>query len=147
MLAFLFGNSTIGLVLLYLERRGKLYATELAKGLGIPLNMVQKQLERLERGGVLTSKREGRKKIYRWNASFGLLVPLRQFLARANALGTGDPADGLHLAIPERLAHADALTREVEKLRKPKKTLHFAISFDTWRDYERWKRFRPSSRA
>ena len=142
MMNALFGNSTVGLVLLYLERHRKLYATEVAKGLGIPVNMVQKQCERLERGGILVSKREDRKRIYRWDAHFSLLAPLRQLLARANAFGAGDPADGRHLTLVERLTQVEALWLELEQLRSSKQETGFAISFNTWRDYERWKKIR-----
>lgn len=148
MLEALFGNSTAVLVLLYLERKGGLlYATEVATGMGIPLNMVQKQLERLERGGILISKREGKRKNYRWDTRFGLLTPMRQLLARANSLGNGDPANGLHLTLAERLTETERLWRELDQLRKPRRTAPFVISFETWRDYARWKETPSSKRS
>jgi outer membrane protein OmpA-like peptidoglycan-associated protein len=84
MLEFLFGNKTAVQVLLYLEKRKGAYATEISQKLKIPLNMVQKQLERFERGGVLVSEYQHRRKIYSWNSHFPLHRELKKLLARAS---------------------------------------------------------------
>ena len=137
MLKTIVGNETAAEVLLFLGRRGELYATELAKGLEIPVNMVQKQLNRFEMGGLLKSEYRGKKKIYFWNKAHPLCRPLKDLLTRANAVEAEDPADGTRLIPEERIELSEGLWREAKKLaprsahRRP-----FAKSFDSFKTYE-----------
>ena len=58
---------TAAKLLLYLFHYGEAYATGAAKDLGISQSAVQRQLEKLELAGFLTSKLTGRTRVYRIN--------------------------------------------------------------------------------
>lgn len=62
-LEILFGR-TAAKLLLYLSHYGEAYATGAAKDLGIPLGAVQRQLQKLETAGFLTSRLAGRTRLY-----------------------------------------------------------------------------------
>lgn len=135
----LFGNQTMSYILLSLERRDQVCASELARGLAIPINMIQRQLARLERGGIVESRFSGKRKIYRWNTNFYLLKPLKLLLQQAPFQEQRDPADGTHLTYEERLALAESLWREGLRLNPgSRKQLGFAKSFDTFRSGHRF---------
>ncbi len=59
----LFGRTAARLSL-YLFHHGEVYATGAAKDLGIHLSAVQRQLQKLETVGFLTSKLAGRTRLY-----------------------------------------------------------------------------------
>lgn len=138
MLEVLFGNKSAVRVLLYLSRRSEAYATEISKNLGIPLNMVQKQLERLEDGGIFKSDYRGKLRIYRWNPDFPFFEDLQKILNKEIAFR--DPADGTYLSLQERLALGDKLSREAAFLNPIPRPRPFAKSFRSFSGYERWRR-------
>jgi predicted ArsR family transcriptional regulator len=63
----LFGNRTAAGVLLFIANYGAGHANRIANTYGISVNMVQKQLQRLEAGGVLVSRMVGRSRIFEFN--------------------------------------------------------------------------------
>jgi DNA-binding transcriptional ArsR family regulator len=84
MLEALFGNATAEKVLLYLERYEEGYATAIADTFGnVSLNMVQRQLARFERAGLLVSALKGRTRLYHWNPRYPFLKEVRALLAKA----------------------------------------------------------------
>ncbi|HBZ68920.1 MAG TPA: ArsR family transcriptional regulator [Deltaproteobacteria bacterium] len=84
MLEGILGNATAEKVLLYLEVYGEGYARAIAATFDdLPVNMVQKQLERLEAGGVLVSQLKGRTRLFVWNPRFAFLDQLRALLQKA----------------------------------------------------------------
>ena len=83
MLEELFGNATIERALLYLTAYGDAYPTGVAKTFGLPVSMVQKQLARLERGGIVASQLKGRTRLYTFNPRYPLVSELSALLARA----------------------------------------------------------------
>ena len=70
MLESLFGNATVEKVLLYLENYQEGHASEIAMTFSIPLSVVQKQLKRLEEGGIIVSHLKGRTRLYTWNPRY-----------------------------------------------------------------------------
>lgn len=72
--------------LLYLENYGEGYASAIAAAFDCPLSVIQKQLDRLERQGVLVSRLVGRTRLYAWNPRYALRDPLRALLREALAL-------------------------------------------------------------
>jgi hypothetical protein len=70
MLDVLFGNKTIGKVMLFLLVNEKGYAAQIHHLLKIPLTPVQQALKRLEKGEVLTSFFEGKTKLFCFNEQF-----------------------------------------------------------------------------
>jgi DNA-binding transcriptional ArsR family regulator len=82
----LFGNETAAKVLLYLQELESSYPRAIAESLKLPVSQVQRQLERLEREGVLASRLVGKTRVYQWNSRCGYLSQLRSLLARGSAL-------------------------------------------------------------
>ena len=84
MLEALLGNATAEKVLLYLERYEEGYATAIADTFGnVSLHMVQRQLARFERAGLLVSVLKGRTRLFRWNPRYPFLKETRALLAKA----------------------------------------------------------------
>jgi hypothetical protein len=86
MLDTLFGNRTAEQVLLYLAVNVSAYAQQMSDALTIPLSVVQKQLRRLETGGVLVSRLVGRTRLFSINPRFALAHELTSLLKRAFSL-------------------------------------------------------------
>lgn len=63
----IFGNETAAKVLLYLQNYAEGHASAIADAYGLPLSVAQKQLQRLEREGVLISVLKGRTRVFQWN--------------------------------------------------------------------------------
>lgn len=83
MLESLFGNAVIEKVLFYLNINQKCYPSELKAVFGSPLYSFQKALERLERGGIIVSHKEGKTLIYQFNPRYPFLKELKTFLSKA----------------------------------------------------------------
>ncbi len=142
-----FGNRTALRVLLYLERYGQAYPTQIARGFMIPVNMVQKQLQRLEEGGLLMSRRQGKHRIFTWNAHFSSVPLLREFLVRFDAMGPTDAGDGSNLPVEDRLAAAESLWKEAAALGPKEKVqpLRLTKFFDRFEDYHAWEKTRRAA--
>lgn len=82
MLGKLFGSKTAENVLMYLFVYEEGYPTEISQVFSMPLSMVQKQLEKFEDGGILSSRLRGKVRIYRWNPRCPYLKELKKLLAR-----------------------------------------------------------------
>lgn len=86
MLEAIFGNATAERVLLYLENYEEGYAQAIADTFDdVTLRMVQVQLARFERGGVLVSEQIGRTRLFSWNPRYAFRRELRALLRRALA--------------------------------------------------------------
>jgi predicted transcriptional regulator len=83
MLAPLFGNSTAERVLLFLQNYEQGYAREIAAAFGIPLLSVQRQLQRLENGGILVSRMVGRTRLFTLNPRYYFKPELTALLEKA----------------------------------------------------------------
>ena len=84
MLKGVFGNATAEKVLLYLEQYGEGYAKGIADSFDdLTLSMVQRQLERFERAGLLASVLKGRTRVFLWNPRYSFLREVRALLRRA----------------------------------------------------------------
>ena len=83
MLEAIFGNLTAERVLLFLHAYDEGYARQIADTFGTSLSVVQKQLHRLESGGVLVSRSMGRTRMFTWNPRYPFQAQLRQLLASA----------------------------------------------------------------
>jgi DNA-binding transcriptional ArsR family regulator len=79
-----FGNATAEKTLLYLEQYEEGYAKAIADTFeGTSLSMVQRQLERFERAGVLVSLLKGRTRLFTWNPRYPFLEEIRALLRKA----------------------------------------------------------------
>jgi predicted ArsR family transcriptional regulator len=83
MLEPLLGSVSRERVLVFVISRDEGYAREIARFFGIGLNPVQKQLEKLESGGVLVSRAVGRTRLYTLNPRYPFLKELSQLLDKA----------------------------------------------------------------
>jgi len=70
MLEALFGSTNRERILLYLVFRKEGYAREISRYFSTDLSQIQKQLERLENGGVLFSRNVGRTLVYSINPRY-----------------------------------------------------------------------------
>ena len=77
----LFGSDSAARVLLYLEAYGEGYGREIARTFDMSQSLAQRQLNKLETGGLLVSRLRGRVRIYGWNPRSQLVGPLRELLA------------------------------------------------------------------
>lgn len=83
MIETILGSEALERVLIYLLQREKGYGREIAAFYSLDVNQIQKQLKKLEDGGVLVSFAEGRTRIYQFNPSYLFLPELKALLAKA----------------------------------------------------------------
>lgn len=143
MLTVILGNQTAVAILCYLQEHKSGYANEIARSIHKPLNMVQKQLNKFEKGGLLLSRFEKRKKIYEWNRKNSFYKPLLQLLKvgskRTPPPLHRDPAFGLHLSLKDRVFLSDRLTKQAEELNPFPRPKPFVKTFNTLNEYEKWR--------
>ncbi len=95
MLEYLFGSKHAEHVLMFLVARGEGYASEIARFFDTNLYGIQKQLDRLEMGGVLVSRKVGRTRIYTFNPRYPFLNELQALLKKALTFYPEDIREGL----------------------------------------------------
>jgi predicted transcriptional regulator len=83
MLEAVVGSAAAEKVLLYLQAYEQAYGREIAATFGVAQSQVQKQLQKLESGGVLVSRLNGRTRLYQWNRRNPLVPPLRALFEAA----------------------------------------------------------------
>jgi DNA-binding transcriptional ArsR family regulator len=83
MLQALFGNRTAEKVLLYLAVNSESYTQELADNLTLPLFAVQRQLRRLEEGGIVVAQARGRMRFFSLNPRLPFTPDLTRLLTKA----------------------------------------------------------------
>jgi DNA-binding MarR family transcriptional regulator len=83
MLEPILGSKNAERVLMFVLARDQGYAREIARFYGADPDSIHKQLARLEAGGVLVSKSEGRTRIYRFNPRYSFLKELQSLLNKA----------------------------------------------------------------
>ena len=83
MLQPLLGSESSERVLIFILARDEGYATEIARFFETDLYGIQKQLEKLELGGVLVSRTAGRTRLYTFNPRYPFLDQLLALLEKA----------------------------------------------------------------
>lgn len=83
MLEPLLGSTNAERVLIFLLARGDGYAREITLFFETDLYGIQKQLEKLEVGGVLSSSQVGRTRLYTFNPRYPFLTELKDLLEKA----------------------------------------------------------------
>lgn len=86
MLEALFGNKNVQRILVFLFVNGKCYGTQLHRCLNTPLTPLQKALNRLEKGGIITSYYEGKTRLYQFNPAFPLMPEIELLLKKTYTL-------------------------------------------------------------
>lgn len=82
MLKGLVGSNSVEKILLYLLVNEQCYAHQLHRRLGLALTPVQKALERLEKGGVISCEMDKNRKIYRFNSYSPIIHEIEQLLKK-----------------------------------------------------------------
>ena len=100
MLEPLLGSVNSERVLLFILAREEAYASEIAKFFNTNLYGIQKQLDKLETGGVLVSRKTGRTRLYRFNPRYSFLKQLKKLLEKALSFYT--PGEQERLLIVRR---------------------------------------------
>jgi len=77
------GSANAERVLVYLLARGEGYAREIARFSGADPDSIQKQLAKLEAGGVLASRQAGRTVLYQFSPRYPFLPELKGLLEKA----------------------------------------------------------------
>lgn len=83
MLAPILGSISSERVLVFTLARREGYAREIARFFATDLAPIQKQLEKLELGGVLVSRTVGRTRLYEFNPRYPFLKELQGLLQKA----------------------------------------------------------------
>jgi len=82
MLASLFGSKNAERVLMFLYARDEGYAREIARFFETDLKSIQKQLDKLEAAGILSSYTIGRTRPYVFNPRYPFLTELKALLEK-----------------------------------------------------------------
>jgi len=82
MLEPLLGSKSSEKVLIFIEALGEGYAREISRFFKVALDPIQKQLDKLELGGILVSFDKGRTRIYRFNPRYPFLKELKAILEK-----------------------------------------------------------------
>jgi predicted transcriptional regulator len=108
MLEAVLGSTSAERVLLFIVARGEGYATEIARTFNTDLSPIQKQLERMERDGLLINNQVGRTRVYKLNPRYAFAKDVTQLIESALA------------ACPEQLREALLMQRSrPRKVGKP----------------------------
>ncbi|MDD2734941.1 MAG: winged helix-turn-helix domain-containing protein [Desulfuromonadaceae bacterium] len=83
MLESILGSISCERVLIFLAARDEGYAREIATFYTSSLAPVQKQLDKLEAGGVLVSRTVGRTRLYVFNPRYPFMAELKTLLTKA----------------------------------------------------------------
>jgi hypothetical protein len=97
MLEPLLGSANAERVLLFLLARDEGYASEIAAFFDTDLYGVQRQLDKLETGGVLASRTAGRTRLYRFSPRYAFLTELNALLQKALSAYPPDEQDRLRI--------------------------------------------------
>jgi len=95
MLASLFGSKTAERVLIFLAAREEGYAREMARFFETDLKSIQKQLDKFEAAGVLSSREVGRTRPYAFNPRYPFLAELKSLLVKALTFYPDDERENL----------------------------------------------------
>jgi len=82
---------------MFILARDEGYASEVAKFFDTDLFGIQKQLDKLEAGGVLASYKAGRTRLYRFNPRYSFLRELRALLDKALGFYPPEKQDRLRI--------------------------------------------------
>ncbi|SRR6266567_8972375 len=98
MLESLFGSVSRERVLVFIYARGEGYPRDIARFFSTDLTPIQRQLDVLERGGILASRLAGRTRIYTFDPRYPLLEQVKALLEKALSFYPQDEQDRLLLA-------------------------------------------------
>ena len=82
MIEAIVGSTSAERVLAFLTARESGYAAEIAGTFATALSPIQKQLERMERDGLLINQQVGRTRVYRYNPRFPFVPDLQSLMEK-----------------------------------------------------------------
>lgn len=97
MLEPLLGSTNAERALLYLLVREQGYASEIAHYFDTDLYGIQKQLDKLENGGVLISHKAGKTRLFQFSQRYAFMKELRLLLEKALTYYPADEQDRLRI--------------------------------------------------
>lgn len=97
MLESIIGSTNRERVLIFLHSRDEGYAREIARFFKTDLSQIQKQLERLELGGVIYSKIIGKTRVYALNPRYPFLHELKSLLDKVLSFYSDEEIERLTL--------------------------------------------------
>ncbi len=83
MLTPLLGSENSERVLIFILKRDEGYAREITRFFDATLYAIQQQLDKLEKGGILVSRKVGRTRLYEYNPRYPFLKELTALLEKA----------------------------------------------------------------
>lgn len=83
MIEAILGSTSAERVLLFLTARDEGYASEIAQLFETDISPVQKQLERMERDGLLINRKVGRTRLYSFNPRYPFVPELKTMMNKA----------------------------------------------------------------
>lgn len=86
----LFGNAVAEKVMLYIANYGEGYINKMAKVYGISPSQIQKQLVKLEAGGILVSRLTGNLRVFTFNPRLAIKKELLVLLEKELSLFTDE---------------------------------------------------------
>ena len=95
MLEPLFGTQNSERALMFILARNEGYARQIAQFFDTNLYGIQRQLDKLESGGVLVSRTVGRTRLYQFNPRYAFLNELKQLLEKALSFYPEDVRENL----------------------------------------------------
>ena len=98
MLEAILGSKNRERVLQFILAKGEGYAKEMADFYGTSLDPIQKQLEKLELGGVLVSRNVGRTRLFVFNPRYAFLNELKALLKKAREYYKAEEIERLTMA-------------------------------------------------
>jgi len=128
MLEVLCGNKNVQRILLFLFVNGKCYGTQLHRSLKTPLTPLQKALNRLEKGGLITSYFEGKTKLYQFNPAYPLIGEVEHLLKKAYTLLPAQEKKDYYVLKVETTNNLQVLLTFWEKLLKVTEVSFHAMS-------------------
>jgi hypothetical protein len=99
MLESILGSVSCERVLIYIHARGEGYGREIARFYDTDLDPIQKQLDKLELGGVLSSRPDGRRLLFSFNPNYPFLDELKVLLEKALSLYPAEVRERLGLRV------------------------------------------------
>ncbi|WP_026225136.1 winged helix-turn-helix domain-containing protein [Teredinibacter turnerae] len=86
MIEAIVGSTSAERVLMFITARESGYAAEIAKTFSTDISPIQKQLDRLERDGLLINEKIGRTRLYKYNPRYPFVPELKALIDKAIAM-------------------------------------------------------------
>ena len=97
MLSPLLGSENSERVLIFILKRDEGYAREITRFFNATLYAIQQQLDKLDKGGILVSRKVGQTRLYEFNPRYPFLKELMALLKKAYTFYPDDVREKLEM--------------------------------------------------